>query len=132
MENYIKDLDDIIENYPKYFSQKKFTQWRSLFDDNAKMIKVEGRRMVSFTSLYGAMPEQREYGKENKIFIEKWYGIEKHEYGNLATIKANYSLITDKEKREGVDVLTLHKGENGWKIVNLTYEQINLTIFCLL
>lgn len=63
MENYIKDLDDIIENYPKYFSQKKFTQWRSLFDDNAKMIKVEGRRMVSFTSLYGAMPEQREYGK---------------------------------------------------------------------
>lgn len=129
MEKYFENLDHIIENYPKYFSQKKFMKWRSLFDNNANISKIEGNSLVYSMHIDDALPEQIEYGIDTKMFIEEWENIEKYEYGNIGVIKANYSLMTYKEKREGVDILTLHKGKNGWRIVNLIYEQTNLIFF---
>ncbi len=129
MEKYFENLDHIIENYPKYFSQKEFMQWRSLFDNNANISKIEGNSLVYSMHIDDALPEQIEYGIKTDIFIEEWENIEKYEYGNIGVIKADYSLTTSEEKREGIDVLTLHKGKNGWSIVNLIYEQTNLIIF---
>ncbi|GEM_PF-4385036 len=71
MEKYFENFDHIIENYPKYFSQKEFMQWRSLFDDNANISKIEGNSLVYSMHIDDALPEQIEYGIKTKIFIEE-------------------------------------------------------------
>ena len=119
----VKTLSQFIEYYPKLFSQKNFTAWRKLFDDHATMTKVQSSKLASATIIDAAMPEQIEYGKENNTFIEKWDHIEFHKYGNIAIVKANYTLTVDTEIREGIDVVTLFKNEEGWQIINLVYEE---------
>jgi hypothetical protein len=73
------------------------------------------------------MPEQREYARENHILLETWEHVDIHRYGNIAVIKADYSLTADHEIRKGVDVLTLVNGDNGWRIISITYEQTEMT-----
>ena len=70
------------------------------------------------------MPEQWAYVRENKIINEVWDRIEIRKFGNIAVIKAAYSLTADHEVRKGTDVLTLVCQDDGWRIVNLVYEQI--------
>ncbi len=122
----VKTLSQFIEYYPKLFSQKNFTAWRTLFDDHATMTKVQASKLSSTTYIDEAMPEQIEYGNENDTFIEEWNHVESHEYGNIAIVKANYTLTVDAEIREGVDIVTLLKNKDGWKIINLVYEETKL------
>ena len=73
------------------------------------------------------MPEQREYARENRTLLETWEHVDIHRYGNIAVIKADYSLTADHEIRKGVDVLTLVNGDNGWRIISIAYEQTETT-----
>ena len=90
------------------------------------MIKIEGDKLSSIINIDDALPEQIEYGEENETFIEEWFDIEIHQFNNIAIVKANYSLTVDNEKREGIDILTLHRDKEGWHILNLIYEQTAL------
>lgn len=48
---------------------------------------------------------------------------QKQEYGGIALIKAEYTLVTGVEIRQGTDVLTLIREDGEWKIISLVYEQ---------
>jgi len=87
------------------------------------MVKVQPFGLSSIVSIDDAMPEQIEYGDTNTVFIEEWDHIELHEYGNIAIVKANYTLTVDTEIRYGIDVVTLFKDQEGWQIVSLVYEE---------
>ena len=117
----------IAELYPRLFSEKRFKDWGSLFDPQAMVVRVEYDEPVTCINIYDSMSEQIEYAEENERFIEEWKNVTIEHYGNIAVIKADYYLIVDKERREGVDVLTLVNKGKGWKIVNLTYEQTKYT-----
>jgi hypothetical protein len=116
-------LEDIEKKYPLLYSQKRLDEWQSLFDEKAIMVRVEAGKPVSCLSIIDGMPEQREYAAENTIFAEAWKHVEIRKYGNIAVIKADYTLTTDHEIRKGVDILTLCCDSRGWLITNLTYEQ---------
>ncbi len=115
--------------YPLLYSQKRFDEWLSLFDERAMIVRVEYGQPVSCLSIIEAMPEQQTYAAENKIFCEKWHEVEIRKYGNVAILTANYILTTDHEIRKGVDVLTLCRDDRGWLITTLTYEQKELKKF---
>ena len=119
-------LEEIARSYPVLFSQKRFEEWLSLFDPRAMMVRVENGRPVSCRGIFDGMPEQREYAAENEIFSEEWHGVEIRQYGNIAVLKADYILTTDREIRKGLDLLTLCRDSHGWLITNLTYEQREL------
>ena len=117
-------LEDIITLYPQLYSQKRLDAWQGLFDDRAMIIRVVKGSPVSILNIREAMPEQWAYVSENKIINEVWDRIEIQKFGNIAVIKAAYSLTADHEVRNGTDVLTLVCQDDGWRIVNLVYEQI--------
>ncbi len=117
-------LEDIITLYPQLYSQKRLDAWQGLFDDRAMIIRVVKGSPVSILNIREAMPEQWAYVRENKIINEVWDRIEIRKFGNIAVIKAAYSLTADHEVRKGTDVLTLVCQDDGWRIVNLVYEQI--------
>lgn len=87
------------------------------------MVRVENGQPLSCLCIIDAMPEQREYAAENEMFSEEWHDVEISQYGNMAVLKADYILTTDREIRKGIDLLTLCRDERGWLIANLTYEQ---------
>lgn len=112
--------------YPQLYSAKRLDEWQALFADAAMAVRSEPGAETTFLNIGDAMPEQREYAAENATFLEEWDNIELHQFGNIAVIKADYSLTVDHEIRKGVDVLTLVNGVDGWRIVNLAYEQTHL------
>lgn len=116
-------LEVITSLYPQLYTEKRLTEWQGLFYEQALVIRTEQGSATSVLTLRDAMPEQREYAMENTLLLEEWDNIEIHRYGNIAIIKADYSLTADVEIRKGVDVLTLVNEPEGWRIVNLVYEQ---------
>ncbi len=116
-------LEAITALYPQLYTEKRLAEWQRLFNEQALVIKTEQGSATSILTLRDAMPEQREYALENTRLLEEWDNIEIHRYGNIAIIKADYSLTADAENRKGVDVLTLVNEPEGWRIVNLVYEQ---------
>jgi hypothetical protein len=112
--------------YPRLYSEKRLGEWEALFDDRALAVKTVPGGLSTHLNIHDAMPEQWEYADENDVLTEKWDKIEIHRYGNIAVIKADYTLTADAEVRKGVDVLTLVNGRDGWRIVNLAYEQTDL------
>lgn len=116
-------LQEIIEDYPLFYSEKRLDEWQGLFDERATIVRVEEGKPISSLNVVEAMPEQREYAEENRIFRETWDQVEIKQYGNIAVVKADYVLTTDHEIRKGIDILTLCFYEKGWWITNLTYEQ---------
>lgn len=116
-------LQEIIEYYPLFYSEKRLDEWQGLFDERATIVRVEEGKPISSLNVVEAMPEQREYAEENRIFRETWDQVEIKQYGNIAVVKADYVLTTDHEIRKGIDILTLCFYEKGWRITNLTYEQ---------
>ena len=117
------ELEEIVRLYPLLYTQKRLDDWLLLFDERAIIVRTEAGQPVSCQHIHDAMPEQREYAAENNMFEETWEQVEIHQYGNLAVIKANYTLTVDSEIRKGIDILTLHRSHEGWRIVNLAYEQ---------
>lgn len=116
-------IEEIARLYPLLFSQKRLDEWMDLFDKRASIVRVEQGKALSCLSILDAMPEQREYAKENEKFNEQWENIDIKTFGNIAVIKADYTLTTCNEIRKGTDVLTLTRNNDGWLITNLTYEQ---------
>ena len=119
----VHDLEDVIELYPLLFTQKRLDEWLQLFDKRAVVVRIEAGQPVACQNIHDAMPEQREYAAENSLFEEKWEQVRIHQYGNLAVIRANYTLTVDSETRKGFDVLTLCRTNEEWKIIHLAYEQ---------
>jgi hypothetical protein len=116
-------LEDIAKLYPLLYSQKHIDEWFNLFDESALVVRVEDGQPITCLNIREAMPEQWEYANENSFFNEEWEQVEIYRFGNVAVIKANYILTVDFEIRKGVDVLTLCRDHQGWRIINLTYEQ---------
>jgi len=125
MEHFrINTIEDFIELYPSLFSQKRLSEWRRLFSSNAVMAKVNKKDTTVILSIDEAMHEQEEYASENDSFEEKWGNIKKNIHGNIAIVLADYTLTTNHEIREGIDVVTLAYDEiHGWRIISLVYEQ---------
>ena len=113
--------------YPRLYSEKRLDEWEALFDPHAIVVRTETGGATRCQSLHEAMPEQREYAADNETFLEEWRNVEIHRYGGIAIIRADYTLTTDAEIRDGVDVLTLADGADGWRIVTLCYEQARLS-----
>ena len=122
----IPTLDDIVRLYPLLYTQKRLRDWFQLFDERAVAIRVASATTTSFQDIRAALPEQEEYQSENDTMVETWESVEIYQYGSLATIKADYVLVADRETRKGVDLLTLTNGTRGWRIVSLAYEQTEL------
>ena len=120
----INTIEDFIALYPSLFSQKRLSEWRRLFSSNAVMAKVNKKDTTVILSIDEAMHEQEEYASENDFLEEKWRNIKKNIHGNIAVVIADYTLTTNHEIREGVDVVTFAYDEiHGWKIISLVYEQ---------
>ena len=110
--------------YPRLYSEKRLDEWMALFDPGAIVVRTETGSAARCQSLHDAMPEQREYAAENDTFLEEWRNVEiRRFFGGIATIRADYTLTTDAEIRDGVDMLLLVEGADGWRIVTLAYEQ---------
>lgn len=125
----IDTIEQFIELYPLLYSQKRLLEWRELFSAKAIMVKVNKKEKTSFLTIDEAMPEQIEYAEENTVFEEIWTNAQTSLYGNIAVVKANYTLTANNEIREGVDVATLSYDDiQGWKIISLIYEQTKFTI----
>jgi hypothetical protein len=117
-------LDDIATLYPKLYSEKRLDEWQALFDPRAIAVKMEAGAITHCQNIHDAMPEQREYAADNRLLLEEWDHVDVQRHGrDIAIIKANYSLTTEHEIRRGIDVLTLVRGADGWRIINLAYEQ---------
>ncbi len=112
--------------YPALFSAKRLTEWQQLFDEDAVMIRVERGSATRIQKLLDALPEQHEYAAENSEFHEDWRNVEIRTIGNMAIVKADYTLTVDHEIRTGVDVLLLTNDGTGWRIVSVAYEQLEL------
>lgn len=114
--------------FPRLYSHGRLEQWRSLFHEQAVNIRVEtvAHPPVSFSGLDAMMAEQQEYVAANRHVEESWDNIEIHQFGNIAVVKADYTLEVDRETRKGVDVLTLVRTGGRWQIAVLAYEQLAL------
>jgi hypothetical protein len=119
-------LDVIASLYPALYSQKRLTEWQQLFDSRAVAVRIERGAATKFLNVHDAMPEQEEYAAENDTLLESWDNVEIRQFGNVAVIKADYTLVADAETRKGVDVLTLVNDDAGWRIVSIAYEQTHL------
>jgi hypothetical protein len=119
-------LDLIASLYPALYSEKRLREWQQLFDSRAVAVRIERGAPAKFLNVHDAMPEQKEYAAENDTLLESWENVEVRQFGNVAVIKADYTLIADTETRKGVDVLTLVNDDAGWRIVSIAYEQTHL------
>jgi hypothetical protein len=119
-------LDLIASLYPALYSEKRLREWQQLFDSRAVAVRIERGAPTKFLNVHDAMPEQKEYAAENDTLLESWENVEVRQFGNVAVIKADYTLIADTETRKGVDVLTLVNDDAGWRIVSIAYEQTHL------
>jgi len=119
-------LEEIARAYPLLYSQKKMDEWQNLFSAKALVVRVEEGKPASYLTICEAMPEQIEYASENELFLETWESVEINRYGNIAVMKADYTLRTDHEIRRGVDCLNLCRDQRRWLITCLTYEQKEL------
>ena len=120
------ELEEIAHLYPLLYSQKRLHEWVQLFDSRAVAIRVQEGATTSVLHVHAALPEQEEYAQENGTLLETWDNIEIRQFGNIATIKADYVLVAERETRKGIDLLTLTNDAGGWRIVALAYEQTQL------
>ena len=123
----IKSLAEFCKLYPMLFSQKRMDEWRAMFDDRAVMARAEEGTNTWVIAIDEAMDEQRQYAEENTTFEEQWNNIRVNEYANIATVVADYTLTADKEVRRGIDVVTLLRDSEGWRVVSLVYEQLDIS-----
>lgn len=116
-------LENIPELYTRFYSQRRFAQWRSLFTEAAMVVRVDhlGRQRVM--DIEQAVRAFANHALASQSVIETWHDVELREQGQLAHIRARYRLQADGELREGTDWLTLLRHAGEWKIVCLAYEQ---------
>lgn len=116
-------LKQIPERYTRYYSQRRFLEWRRLFADWAIVVRVDHLGRQSAMSIDQAVQAFSRHAEACRTLLETWSDVEISEAGQLAHIRAHYSLLSDGELREGVDLLTLVRLGRTWKIVCLAYEQ---------
>ncbi len=118
--------EELAELYPRLLSERRFAEWAGLFAEGATIARVETGVPTAIQSVVAALPEQIEYGEENRRFVETWKDVSIVRTGSLAVVTARYVLDVDHETRRGVDILTLVGDRRGWRIASLAYEQHEL------
>jgi len=119
----INSLDEIVEQYPRLYSEHKFLKLGSLFEKNAIISKVGRDGIIWSIPIKKFLRRQIQLAKKNKQMNEKWQNVTKNVYGNIAVIYADYILENDAKIINGHDVLLLVKGRLGWKIKSLIFEE---------
>jgi hypothetical protein len=118
--------EELAALYPRLLTARRFDQWAALFAEGAIITRVEAGAPTRVQSVAAALPEQIEYGEENRHFVESWEDVSIVRTGNLAVVTARYVLDVDHETRRGMDILTLVGDRGGWRIACLAYEQHEL------
>lgn len=122
-EKYAETLDEIAENYPRFYSERRFCEWRALFHPIAVVGRTgpDGRtRVVSVDQT--AESSQRLAERSNK-WHERWADVKTYLFGNVAVMCADYCLEHDTSVITGQDVLLLMHGKGGWRIMALAYDE---------
>lgn len=116
-------LEDIPGLYTGLYSARQFDAWRRLFADTAQVIRIDrdGRQVAM--PIDRALDIYRRHAQGCREFREEWHAVDVRREGLLAFIRADYRLTTEREIREGRDLLTLACDAGAWKIVCLAYEQ---------
>jgi hypothetical protein len=118
--------EELAALYPRLLTARRFDRWAALFAEGAIITRVEAGAPTRVQSVAAALPEQIEYGEENRHFVESWEDVSIVRTGNLAVVTARYVLDVDHETRRGMDILTLVGDRGGWRIACLAYEQHEL------
>ena len=126
VEIHCTSPEELAELYPRLLSERRFDEWAGLFAEGAMIARVETDMPTAIQSVAAALPEQIEYGEENRRFVETWKDVSIVRTGSLAVVTARYVLDVDHETRRGVDILTLVGDRRGWRIASLAYEQHEL------
>jgi hypothetical protein len=121
--SYPQTIDEIIEAYPKLYSQQRFSEWRKLFDEKAVICRTGPDGKTWVVDIEQSSKNQETFANKKRTFCEKWENVRIHSYGNIALIAADYILEADSDVRKGKDILLLMRGYDGWRIVGLVYDE---------
>lgn len=123
-----RKLEDLPQLYTRYYSSRQFGLWRQLFTDSAIVIRLDKYGNPMTMPIDQAVELYRRHAASCSFLSEVWREVEIRADGNVAHIRASYCLITDKEQRQGKDLLTLVRQQGVWKIACLAYEQLSLEL----
>jgi hypothetical protein len=120
---YPKTVDEIVQNYPKLFSERRFSEWRALFHPDAIAARTgtDGQKWV--VPIHKVVQTSRKSAKTTKKFHEEFKNVKMDICGNLGVIQADYQFESDQVVTKGKDFLLLMKAAEGWQIVALAYDE---------
>jgi acyl-coenzyme A synthetase/AMP-(fatty) acid ligase/D-alanine-D-alanine ligase-like ATP-grasp enzyme len=121
-------IEDLPERYTRLYSERRFDEWRQLFTGTAVILRRDHQGRQTVMGLDQAVHLYRQHAAKCRFIEETWSEVEIRPYGQFATLKAQYRLVSDRDVREGVDLLTLVQEQGEWKIASLAYEQTRLTV----
>lgn len=116
-------LENITEIYPTLFSEKRLSEWRELFCDQAIISKTNPEKECFILQIDEIMPILIQDVENHETCHEEWENVSIEKYGNAAVVTANYTVTLGNEVRKGIDVVTLAHSSLGWKIISLVYEE---------
>lgn len=121
-------LESIPGLYTGLYSARQFDAWRRLFADSAQVVRIDQSGRRDAMPIDRALDRYRRHAQGCREFREEWHAVDIRREGRLAFIRADYRLTTEREIREGRDLLTLACEAGAWKIVCLAYEQTRLAV----
>lgn len=113
--------------YTRLYSERRFDEWRRLFDDAAVVVRVDASGARQTASIDAATASYARHATSCREILETWTSVNIQAHGDLAILSARYTLHTDGVTREGIDLLTLCRGPRGWKIACLAYQQTGMS-----
>lgn len=116
-------LENITEVYPTLFSEKRLSEWRALFCDQAIISKTDAEKECVIWQIDEIMPILIQDVENHETCHEEWENVSIKKYGNAAVVTANYTVTLGNEVRKGTDVVMLAHNRLGWKIISLVYEE---------
>ena len=122
----LRRIEDLPELYTRLYSARDFAQWRTLFTDSATVIRVDSRGRHVVMTIDEAVQVYERHAANCSVHREEWTAVAIRPIGNMAVVDAQYRLVTDRDVREGTDVLTLVLENDSWKLACLAYQQTSV------
>lgn len=120
-------IEDLPALYAKLYCARAFAEWRLLFADKAVVIRLDVQGKPLTMGIDEATLRFGRFAAASNTLEEEWSEVDIQTEGNLATIRAHYRLTSDRDIREGTDLLTVMREGREWRIVCLAYEQTRHT-----
>jgi acyl-CoA synthetase (AMP-forming)/AMP-acid ligase II len=120
-------IEDLPALYTELYCARAFAEWRRLFADKAVVIRLDAQGKPLAMGIDEATRRFARFAASSNVLEEEWSEIDIRTTGNLATIRAHYRLTSDRDVREGTDLLTVMREGREWRIVCLAYEQTRHT-----